>query len=207
MADLGQSAEQGVKVTATISPAQGAASQHVTVSVNLSPGQADAVQLTGLRLALSTPTNLTVGASAPTGEPGARTKRSRSKSRAKTSPGPLPAPPRPRVDDHNDLRTGPHNWQPARRHGNSLCMTTAWVLRGGASFGAAQVGMARALIEAGHHPDLLYGTSAGALNAAWLAADPTLEGIASLARLWTSVRRRDVFPIRPELVAGRAWRA
>jgi NTE family protein len=81
-----------------------------------------------------------------------------------------------------------------------MTMTTAWVLRGGASFGAAQVGMARALMEAGHHPDILYGTSAGALNAAWLAADPTLEGVASLGRLWTSVRRRDVFPIRPEMV-------
>ncbi len=76
-------------------------------------------------------------------------------------------------------------------------MTTAWVLRGGASFGAAQVGMARALIEAGHHPDMLYGTSAGALNAAWLATDPTVPGTASLARLWTTVKRRDVFPIRP----------
>jgi len=70
VADLGQSAEQGVEVTATISPAQGAPSQHVTVSVDLSPGQADAVQITGLRLAPSTPTNLTVGALAPNGEPG-----------------------------------------------------------------------------------------------------------------------------------------
>jgi NTE family protein len=84
-------------------------------------------------------------------------------------------------------------------------MTTAWVLRGGASFGAAQVGMARALIEAGHHPDLLYGTSAGALNAAGLSADPTLEGAATLARLWTTVRRRDVFPLRPgRVLAGLA---
>ncbi|HXR22704.1 MAG TPA: patatin-like phospholipase family protein [Acidimicrobiales bacterium] len=76
-------------------------------------------------------------------------------------------------------------------------MTTAWVLRGGASFGAAQVGMAQALIEAGHHPDMLYGTSSGALNASWLAADPTLEGLEELARLWTTVRRHDVFPLRP----------
>jgi hypothetical protein len=76
-------------------------------------------------------------------------------------------------------------------------MKTAWVLRGGASFGAAQVGMARALLEAGHHPDLLYGTSAGALNAAWLAADPTLPGLDRLAELWTRARRRDVFPIDP----------
>ena len=82
-------------------------------------------------------------------------------------------------------------------------MTTAWVLRGGASFGAAQVGMAKALIEAGHHPDRLYGTSAGALNAAWLAADPTLEGLEALSRLWTVVRRRDVFPLSaPVAIAG-----
>ena len=74
-------------------------------------------------------------------------------------------------------------------------MTTAWVLRGGASFGAAQVGMAKALMEAGHHPDRLYGTSAGALNAAWLAAEPTLEGLEALAHLWTVVTRRDVFPL------------
>jgi NTE family protein len=76
-------------------------------------------------------------------------------------------------------------------------MTTAWVLRGGASFGAAQVGMAQALLEAGHHPDLLYGTSAGALNAAWLANDPTAEGVAALGRMWAAVKRRDVFPMRP----------
>ena len=86
-------------------------------------------------------------------------------------------------------------------------MTTAWVLRGGSAFGAAQVGMARALIEAGHHPDRLYGTSAGALNAASLAADPTLEGTARLAELWTSIKRRDVFPFNPWValqgVAGR----
>ena len=63
--------------------------------------------------------------------------------------------------------------------------------------------MARALIEAGHHPDLLFGTSAGALNAAHLAADPTLEGVASLAGLWTRVGRRDVFPVHPgRVVAG-----
>ena len=76
-------------------------------------------------------------------------------------------------------------------------MKTAWVLRGGASFAASQVGMARALLEAGHYPDLLYGTSAGALNAAWLAADPTLPGVGRLAQLWSAVRKRDVFPFQP----------
>ena len=60
--------------------------------------------------------------------------------------------------------------------------------------------MARALLEAGHHPDLLYGTSAGALNAAWLAADPTPEGVKDLTRLWTNIRQRDVFPFNPWVV-------
>lgn len=81
-------------------------------------------------------------------------------------------------------------------------MTTAWVLRGGASLGAAQVGIARALLEAGHHPDALYGTSAGALNAAWLASDPTLEGVEALAKLWSRVRRQDVFAFKPWSVAA-----
>ncbi len=70
VADLGQSPEKGVKVSAWINPAKGAPGQQVTVSVNLSPGQADSVQLPGLRLQPSTPTNLRVGAVEPGGEPG-----------------------------------------------------------------------------------------------------------------------------------------
>ena len=49
---------------------------------------------------------------------------------------------------------------------------TAFVLSGGASLGAMQVGMLRALYERGITPDLLVGTSAGALNAAFLASRP-----------------------------------
>lgn len=62
--------------------------------------------------------------------------------------------------------------------------------------------MAKALMQAGHHADLLYGTSAGALNAAWLAAEPTLEGLEALAKLWTVVRRRDVFPLSASVAIG-----
>jgi NTE family protein len=65
--------------------------------------------------------------------------------------------------------------------------------------------MVRALLEAGHHPDLLYGTSAGALNAAWLASDPTPEGVEALARIWAAMRHQDVFAFRPwSVVAGLA---
>lgn len=76
-------------------------------------------------------------------------------------------------------------------------MSSAWLLQGGSSLGAAQVGMARALMEAGHWPDMLFGASAGALNAAWLASEPTLEGLTSLAELWARVRRGRIFPLRP----------
>ncbi|TML78074.1 MAG: hypothetical protein E6G04_08615, partial [Actinobacteria bacterium] len=49
----------------------------------------------------------------------------------------------------------------------------AFVLSGGGVLGAVQVGQLRALIEAGVVPDVLIGTSVGALNAAAIAADPT----------------------------------
>ncbi len=75
-------------------------------------------------------------------------------------------------------------------------MTTAFVLSGGANLGAVQVGMLRALHEAGVRPDLLVGASVGAINAAWLAgADPD-DGVDELAKAWTSLRRGDVFPLR-----------
>jgi NTE family protein len=87
-------------------------------------------------------------------------------------------------------------------------MTVAFVLPGGASLGAIQVGMLRALFERGIRPDLVVGSSVGAINGAYLAGDPTPEGVDRLADLWLSVRRRDVFPIRPwQAVLGLTGRA
>ena len=76
-------------------------------------------------------------------------------------------------------------------------MTTALVLPGGASLGAVQVGMTEALYEAGIRPDLIVGSSAGALNGAWLAAHPGPDGVAELRELWLTVRRREIFPFSP----------
>lgn len=81
-------------------------------------------------------------------------------------------------------------------------MTVAFVLQGGASLSAAQVGMLRALTEAGIRPDLVVGTSAGAINAVAFAQDPTLDGLERLQGLWSDVRRRDVFPVRLRSVAA-----
>lgn len=49
---------------------------------------------------------------------------------------------------------------------------TAFVLGGGGLLGAHEVGMLRALAEAGIRPDLVVGTSVGAFNGAFVAADP-----------------------------------
>jgi NTE family protein len=60
----------------------------------------------------------------------------------------------------------------------------AFVLSGGANYGAQQVGALEVLFERGLIPELLVGVSAGALNAAWVAANPTLNGVHELARIW-----------------------
>jgi NTE family protein len=52
--------------------------------------------------------------------------------------------------------------------------------------------MLRALTEAGIHPDLVIGSSAGALNAVAFAADPTLDGLQRFTDLWLSLRWRNV---------------
>ncbi len=61
---------------------------------------------------------------------------------------------------------------------------TAFVLGGGGVLGASEVGMARALVDAGIRPDLVLGTSVGALNGAALARDPSPETIEALTRMW-----------------------
>jgi len=67
---------------------------------------------------------------------------------------------------------------------------TAFVLGGGGVLGSAEVGMLRALLEAGIRPDLVLGTSVGALNGAFLAADPTVEATVRLAELWDELAGR-----------------
>ncbi|HKC20591.1 MAG TPA: patatin-like phospholipase family protein [Candidatus Dormibacteraeota bacterium] len=78
----------------------------------------------------------------------------------------------------------------------------AFVLSGGASLGAVQVGMLQALFERGVRPDLLVGTSVGAINSAWIAGLPDAQGVDRLAEIWLSLRRQDVFPINPLISAA-----
>ena len=75
---------------------------------------------------------------------------------------------------------------------------TAFVLSGGASLGAVQAGMLRALYERGIAPDLIVGTSVGALNGSFIATrPPTTETARELAAVWRGTGRWNVFPRNP----------
>lgn len=97
-------------------------------------------------------------------------------------------------------------------------MSVAFVLGGGGRWGAVEVGMLRALAEAGVTADLIVGTSIGAINGAMFASDPTLAGIDRLERAWRSLadsallapRRRDqlrnLVRLAPSLVSHVSFR-
>ncbi|HEX6840085.1 MAG TPA: patatin-like phospholipase family protein, partial [Stellaceae bacterium] len=71
---------------------------------------------------------------------------------------------------------------------------TAFVFTGGGSLGAIQVGMLRALLSCGVAPDFVVGASVGAINASYFAGAPHMDGVAKLERIWSGLRRSDVFP-------------
>lgn len=69
----------------------------------------------------------------------------------------------------------------------------AFVLGGGGPLGAYEVGMLKALMEREIRPDLVLGSSVGALNGATIAADPTPDAVTRLEQMWVSLRERGVF--------------
>jgi len=81
-----------------------------------------------------------------------------------------------------------------RQWNHLLPRPIAFAFSGGASLGAVQVGMLRALRTAGIQPDLIVGTSVGALNGAVIADQGLDAGIEQLTDLWTHTRCTDLFP-------------
>jgi len=73
--------------------------------------------------------------------------------------------------------------------------TTAFVLAGGGSLGAIEVGMMRELLAWGETPSFVVGASAGAINGAYFAAAPTLAGVSKLEAIWLGLKRQDLFPL------------
>jgi NTE family protein len=85
----------------------------------------------------------------------------------------------------------------------------AFVLSGGANRGALEVGALLALLENGIRPQILIGTSVGAINAALLAVNPTLEGARWLEKIWLEaseniVSRKDYVSALWRLLTGRS---
>ena len=71
----------------------------------------------------------------------------------------------------------------------------AFVLGGGGSRGALQVGALRALVEAGFNPDIMVGTSIGATNAAFLALRGfNLDSLNDLVQVWRDTIEADLLP-------------
>lgn len=79
-----------------------------------------------------------------------------------------------------------------------------FVLSGGGARGALQAGALHALIEAGYHPDLIVGTSVGALNGVYLA----LHGVdvptsVALCQAWRQSAHTDLLSGKPIWLATR----
>lgn len=75
-------------------------------------------------------------------------------------------------------------------------MTIAFVFSGGASLGSVQAGMLQALEAAGVAPDIVLGTSVGAMNAGYIAGGGTADG---LVDIWHGLRGSRLFPVNPVL--------
>src|SRR4051795_5061353 len=91
-------------------------------------------------------------------------------------------------------------WRRGRRDAHAaadappLSPREAVVLSGGGSLGAAQVGALQAMFEAGIVPDVIIGCSVGALNATFVACDPTTARVNELEQVWHGLSRESVFP-------------
>lgn len=77
---------------------------------------------------------------------------------------------------------------------NDLPRPVALVLSGGASLGAVQVGQLRALADAHFVPDLIVGTSVGAINGLYVARHGLgPASVDALATVWRGLRGDEVF--------------
>ena len=77
------------------------------------------------------------------------------------------------------------------------------MLSGGGAMGALQVGILRVLMRRGFQPSRIVGTSVGALNGAFLAFYPGLEGVEQLTEIWRSLENQRFIRFNPVRVAYR----
>jgi NTE family protein len=77
---------------------------------------------------------------------------------------------------------------------NGIGERVAFVLSGGGTRGALEAGVLIALLEQGIRPQLLVGTSIGAINATGIAIDPTTRGAAAVANQWKRLNKKEILP-------------
>lgn len=92
------------------------------------------------------------------------------------------------------MRDNPSRAQWLRRLAQRRRDRVAFVFSGGGPLGALQVGQLKALLERDVRPELAVGTSVGALNAAFVAFEPTLSGVHGLEQRWKQLKDEDLFP-------------
>jgi NTE family protein len=85
-------------------------------------------------------------------------------------------------------------WARRQDHPSVDAPRTVFVLGGGGNLGAIQVGMLQAVMERGILPDAVVGCSVGALNAAGVAANPTVTGLDLVRDVWMSIREDVICP-------------
>ncbi|WP_372728883.1 patatin-like phospholipase family protein [Nocardioides sp.] len=105
--------------------------------------------------------------------------------------------------DHNgdSIENPPFSADGSRGPGRNI-----FVLSGGGSRGAGQVGMLRALLGAGVAPDVLIGGSVGAINAAFMGADPSADQVERLADRWMTMTSTTLTGERRSALANLARR-
>ena len=74
----------------------------------------------------------------------------------------------------------------------------AYVLQGGGSLGAYQMGVIKGLLEAGHEPDWIAATSIGALQAAIIVGNPPEKRIERLQEFWRRIAPHTMFDLLGE---------
>jgi NTE family protein len=87
-----------------------------------------------------------------------------------------------------------HRQRRSRHDRDAASRRTAFVLAGGGSRGAVQVGMLGELISRGIRADIVFGASVGAINGASYAGNPTLQGFEHMKDVWRDVKGTDIFP-------------
>ncbi len=79
----------------------------------------------------------------------------------------------------------------------------ALVLGGGGALGVIQAAYVGAAFQLGFKPEIVVGTSVGALNGAWVALHP--ESPEELLRIWLSLDRLSLVKFQPTRLAARLW--